>query len=94
MIKEGLVEETESLLKAGYDEGCKACGGLGYKESMAFIRGKETLAESIRLIKRNTRHYARRQMTWFRKEQSIKWFNPEEKADIIDFVERYLNNTN
>ncbi len=91
MIQEGLVQETESLLKAGYDENNAAMGGLGYKESLAFIRGGETWAETIRLIKRNTRHYARRQITWFKKERSIKWFHPEEKADIIALVEGFLN---
>ncbi|MFQ5353690.1 MAG: tRNA (adenosine(37)-N6)-dimethylallyltransferase MiaA [Thermodesulfobacteriota bacterium] len=90
MIQEGLVEETESLLRAGYDEDCVAMGGLGYKESLEFIRGRVSLPEARRLIKRNTRHYARRQMTWFRKERKIKWFNPADEAGIIKAVEGHI----
>jgi len=90
MIKEGLVEETSRLLEMGHDEGCGAMGGLGYKECLAYLRGTVTLEEAIRLIKRDTRRYAKRQMTWFRKTPSIKWFNPREKADIMDVVEKFL----
>jgi len=86
MIKEGLMEETRSLLKMGFDGTCKAMGGLGYKECVDFIEGHVDYPETIRLIKRNTRHYARRQMTWFRKESCIKWFDPAGKADIITHV--------
>jgi len=91
MIKEGLVAETSSLLKMGYDGRCRAMGGLGYKECVDFIEGTVDLPETIRLIKRNTRHYARRQMTWFRKERGIKWFDPSQKADIITHVESFLS---
>jgi tRNA dimethylallyltransferase len=89
MIKEGLVDETRGLVERGYDESSPAMGGLGYKECLAHIRGRITLDEAVRLIKRNTRHYAKRQMTWFRKDAAIKWFNPSEKADIMDAIQGF-----
>ncbi len=90
MIQDGLVEETEGLLKRGYDEKCGAMGGLGYKECLAYLRGHITLEEAIRLIKRNTRHYAKRQMTWFRRDLGIKWFNPGQKTDIMTLMAGFL----
>ncbi len=89
MIKEGLVEETRGLVERGYDESSPAMGGLGYKECLAHIRGRITLDEAVRLIKRNTRHYAKRQMTWFRKDAAIKWFDPADKADIMDAIQGF-----
>jgi len=91
MIQEGLVEETASLLKEGYDEDSAAMGGLGYKECLALLRGNISLEKAMELIKRDTRRYAKRQMTWFKKDNEIKWFNPGQKTDIMNLVERFLS---
>ncbi len=90
MVQEGLVRETAELLERGYDESCPAMGGLGYKECLAFLRGRIGLDEAKVLIKRNTRRYAKRQLTWFRKDREIKWFNPEKKADIMNLIGDFL----
>ncbi len=93
MIQDGLVEESEMLLKKGYDESTAAMGGLGYKECLKYLHGAGnlTLPEAIELIKRDTRHYAKRQMTWFKKDNDIKWFNPDDKQDIIAALEKFLD---
>jgi len=90
MMERGLVEETKKLIDMGYSTELKPLGGLGYKEVSAYLRGDTGLKEAVRLIKRNTRHYARRQLTWFRKDPEIKWFNPEEKEAIIALLRGHL----
>jgi tRNA dimethylallyltransferase len=66
MIELGLVAEVESLLTAGYDDDDPGMSGTGYREITAHLRGESTLEEAMELIRRNTRRYARRQLTWFR----------------------------
>jgi len=92
MIQDGLVEETARLMERGYDESNAAMGGLGYKECLQYLRCTDdiTLEKTIELIKRDTRHYAKRQITWFKKDNEIKWFNPGQKADIISLVDKFL----
>lgn len=93
MLNDGLVQEVAALLAAGYGRELKAMRAIGYKESAAFLTGEGTLAEAERLIKRDTRHYAKRQLTWFRADPDILWFEyPEKFATIeqlaIDFFHR------
>ncbi len=71
MVKAGLFEETQGLLEH-YDEGLNSLNTVGYKESIDFLRGRCSRAQTIALIQRNTRHYAKRQETWFRKTR-IDW---------------------
>ncbi|MCL4873503.1 tRNA (adenosine(37)-N6)-dimethylallyltransferase MiaA [bacterium] len=91
MAEAGLLEETRRLLSMGYHSGLKPMRGLGYKEMTAFIEGEYGLDEAVRLIKRNTRHYAKRQMTWFRKDPEIRWFKPGDKTCIIGLVRGFLD---
>jgi tRNA dimethylallyltransferase len=73
MMELGLVEEVRGLLNKGYTRGENALNTVGYKEAFDCIEGKLTKEEMIRLIKQNTRHYAKRQLTWFRADKRIKW---------------------
>ena len=73
MIADGLVAEVQSLLAAGYHPGLKALRSIGYKEICAYLAGELSLAEAIELIKRDSRRYAKRQLTWFKKEPDINW---------------------
>ncbi|OIN95691.1 tRNA (adenosine(37)-N6)-dimethylallyltransferase MiaA [Candidatus Desantisbacteria bacterium CG1_02_38_46] len=84
MIKIGLIKEVEGLLAAGYGPpllavasktGGKSMESLGYKEIIGYLMGKYQLEEAIRLLKRNTRRYARRQVIWFKKDKRIKWID-------------------
>jgi tRNA dimethylallyltransferase len=72
MMDEGLVEEVRSLLP--YRD-CQALQTVGYKEIFDYLDNKVSLDEAIRLIQRNTRHYAKKQMTWWRRDQAIKWIS-------------------
>ncbi len=83
MIKEGLVEEARRFYPYRH---LNALNTVGYKEIYQFIDEKISLEEAIRLIKRNSRHYARRQLTWFRRYPDIVWFRPDEIQEIISFI--------
>lgn len=74
MIEQGLIEEVENLLKK-YSEFPTAMQGLGYKEVVEFLDGKLTKEEMIEKLKQETRHYAKRQLTWFRKNKEIVWLD-------------------
>ena len=73
MIKKGLVKEIESILKKGFSKDLPALKGLGYKETIGYLDGKYDLKEAIHLLKRNTRRFAKRQLTWFNKDKRIHW---------------------
>lgn len=91
MMEDGLLEETKSLLSQGYRYDLKPMRGLGYKEMCDFLAGSCRLEEAVEFVKRNTRHYAKRQLTWFRKDNSIRWFDPSEKKEISVAVKRFLS---
>ncbi|HOU30439.1 MAG TPA: tRNA (adenosine(37)-N6)-dimethylallyltransferase MiaA [Bacteroidales bacterium] len=84
MIGEGLVEEAHNLLKYRH---LNALQTLGYKELFEYFDGKITLETAISLIKRNSRRYAKRQITWWARDKEIRWFNPLQKDDIIMYIE-------
>jgi len=78
MIQMGLYEEVEGLLKKGYSPDLVSLQGIGYKEIIMCIQGKCSLDEAIYNIKLGTKHLAKRQMTWFRKTEGLKWINAGE----------------
>ena len=75
MFQLGLLQEVQSLLARGYSPELKPFQSLGYKQAIAHLQGKLSLEEAISSTQRETRHYAKRQMTWFRKEKDVRWFN-------------------
>ncbi len=89
MISEGLVDEARSLLPFRQ---VNALNTVGYKELFDYIDKKCSLEVAIDLIKKNTRNYAKRQMTWFRKEEGMKWFDPEETDAILKYLEEQIPN--
>lgn len=78
MIAAGLVEEVQNLLSAGYGRDLKALRSIGYKEICSYLCGELFLAQAIDLIKRDTRRYAKRQLTWFKREAEINWVEYQE----------------
>jgi len=86
MVARGLAAETRGLLDRGYSPDLKPMCGLGYKEMVGYLQGDYPLEEAVRLIKRNTRRYAKRQLTWFRKDRETRWYRPEEKEKIAEVV--------
>ena len=83
MINRGLLDEARSLYSK---RNLNALQTVGYQELFGFFEGNYDLAEAIRLLKRNTRRYAKRQLTWFKKDEEIKWFDPKEIEPIIDYI--------
>jgi len=73
MLEEGLVDEVKALKNKGYTRDMVSMQGLGYKEILDYLNGKCTLEEAIYILKRDTRHFAKRQLTWFRRERDVIW---------------------
>jgi tRNA dimethylallyltransferase len=85
MIKAGLVDEARKFYP--YKQ-LNALNTVGYKELFAHFGGAYDLEEAIRLIKRNSRRYAKRQITWWNRDENIHWFHPEQTAEILDFIQK------
>jgi len=83
MMAAGLLDEVRGLLADGYGRELKSMRSIGYKEAVAYLCGDVDLGETIRLIKRNTRWYAKRQLTWFKADSDILWFENSEKFDTL-----------
>jgi tRNA dimethylallyltransferase len=77
-VEEGLVNETKMLLKKGYDLSLPSMSSLGYPEMVSYIRGEMSLEDALSLLQKNTRNYAKRQLTWFRREPDVVWISGEE----------------
>ena len=91
MIDEGLVGEVKSILEMGFDKKANALNTVGYKEIIEYLDEEISLERAVELIKRNTRHYAKRQLTWFRKDERVKWINIKSKSDFPKITQSILN---
>jgi tRNA dimethylallyltransferase len=90
MFERGITREVEELLQQGINEDSPPFRALGYKYVLRLLKKEVPLEEAITLTKRDTRHYAKRQMTWFKKMDGIKWFSPSEFPSILAYVEDNL----
>lgn len=81
MIAQGLLKETERLLSLGYQRNLTSMQGLGYKEAAAYLNGELSYEEMFEQIKKNTRHFAKRQITWFKREPEAEWIQMEDYPD-------------
>ncbi|WP_074103837.1 tRNA (adenosine(37)-N6)-dimethylallyltransferase MiaA [Paenibacillus sp. P3E] len=84
MLAEGLVTEVEGLLQRGYSKSLVSMQGLGYKEIAAYLAGEMTLDEAVTLLKRDTRRFAKRQLSWFRHMKEIQWIDVDETQDFSE----------
>lgn len=75
LVEKGLLDEVKELLAMGLSESDISMKGIGYKEIIGYYHGQYSLAEAIDLVKKNTRHYAKRQLTWFKRYKEMQWFN-------------------
>lgn len=94
MIEKGLVSEVEKLLNMGYKEDLISMQALGYKEIIKYLKGEYSLEEAIEILKRDTRRFAKRQLTWFRRDNRIKWFdvnNYPDKNKLANEIVGYSN---
>ncbi len=78
LLAKGLLQEVRSLLNLGYNPNLISMQGLGYKELVSYIQGNISLVEATEILKRNTRRFAKRQLTWFKRDQRLHWINVQE----------------
>ncbi len=96
MIEQGLVDEVRKILDLGYSKNLVSLQGIGYKEIIDYIYGDITLEQAIDRIKQGSRNYAKRQLTWFRRDKRIKWIDIDEFNNFDElnlFVKEYICNT-
>ena len=86
MINRGLVKEVENLLPYRHENALQT---VGYREIIDYLDKKITIDKAIEMIKQNTRNYAKRQMTWFRRDKEIRWFDPEEFENICRYIDSF-----
>lgn len=91
MIEEGLIDEVKGLLEMGYNKDLVSMKGIGYKEVVMYLEGAISLDKSVELIKQGTRNYAKRQLTWFRRDNRIKWVNVEEFSNLNDLSQYIID---
>ncbi len=90
MIEQGLVEEVKQIIDNGFSKDINALNTVGYKEIIDFLEGNISLERAIELIKRNTRRYAKRQLTWFGKDERIKWFEVDENTYFTELANKII----
>ena len=90
MVDLGLVDEVKNLLDEGLDKNSQSLKAIGYKEVISYLDGEIDFDEMVDLIKKNSRHYAKRQLTWFRRDDRIKWFDRESDRILSD-IESYID---
>ncbi len=90
MIKAGLIDEVKKLRELGYDKNLNSLQTVGYKEVLDYLDGLISYDEMIRLIKRNSRRYAKRQLTWFRQDKRIIWLDVNEDTDFNELAEKVV----
>jgi tRNA dimethylallyltransferase len=90
MIENGLVEEVKNILRLGHDKKLNALNTVGYKEIISYLENEISLERAVELIKRNTRRFAKRQLTWFRRDKRINWIDIKSEADILSAKQQIL----
>ncbi len=92
MMQLGFLNEVEGLLNKGYSPRLKSMQSIGYKQLVCHLTEKHSLSDAVSLIKRETRRFAKRQLTWFRKDPDVSWIKlPEKSGDIMDIIKNFLN---
>ncbi len=94
MIEQGLLTEVEGLLAMGFAANLKSMQSLGYRHMVNFINHTWSWRETLELLGRDTRRYAKRQLTWFNADKEIIWLSPDKQGEIFTITDNFLNNTN
>lgn len=91
MMQAGLIEEVQKLFEQGYSPDLKALKTIGYQECVNYLSGNASLEDTLNLIQRNSRRYAKRQLTWFRKNKEIIWLDsPREFAKVLKLIDHFI----
>lgn len=91
MVEDGLIEEVRELLAYGCTSDMVSMQGLGYKEIIPYLNGSCSLEDAISILKRDTRHFAKRQLTWFRREKDVTWIEKNEFASEEELLQHMLS---
>jgi len=91
MLKTGLIEEVQGLLDAGYTTNLKPMQSIGYRHIVDYLSGNTTLNETVETLKRDTRRYAKRQMTWFRADNDINWINRDNFDEMQELISKFFH---
>ncbi len=87
MMAEGLLKEAEGLYA---ERSLNALNTVGYKELFDYMEGRWPIEEAVERMKGNTRRYARKQLTWFKRDEAVRWFHPEDREGVIDYISKYV----
>ena len=90
MLAEGLLDEVRGLLRRGYAATLKSMQSIGYRHMVAYLEGRLDWDEAVRTLKRDTRRYAKRQLTWFRADPAVRWHRPDQVPPIVKAVRSFL----
>lgn len=90
MIENGLINEVRKLMEMGYDKCSVAMQGLGYKEILSYLRGETTFEEAVYILKRDTRRFAKRQLTWFRRMENVTWIDIENDFNPLAVAKKII----
>ncbi len=93
MMEAGLLDEVDKLVKMGCAPGMTSMDGIGYKEILAYLNGQSSLEDAVELIKKNSRNYAKRQLTWFRREKEVIWLDKtvlKTDEELLEYIQKTL----
>lgn len=93
MISEGLIKEVKDLLNKGYNKNLISMKAIGYKEIIEYLEGNVSLDEAVSILKQNTRRFAKRQYTWFLRDENVKWFDVDDIKNIdltVEDIDKYI----
>ena len=92
MLDEGLLDEVRGLMDKGYTKELNSMKGIGYKEVMDYLDGAISYEEMVETVKQSSRRYAKRQLTWFRRDERIHWLNADNALDeAMELVKKFVN---
>lgn len=91
MLENGLIDEVKKLAAMGYTKDMVSMQGLGYKEILAYLEGEYSLDKAIEILKRDTRHFAKRQLTWFKREKEVLWVDKEKFLSEEELLQHLIS---
>lgn len=91
MFKSGLLEETKDLLDLGYSQELQAMKSLGYRHAIEYLNGARSLEDAVLHLQKDTRRYAKRQLTWFRSDPEMVWSESENRDFIEERIQEFIN---
>lgn len=92
MVEAGFLDEVRGLVAQGYSLSLKPLLSVGYRQMGQVVQGQQELPDALEEMKQETRHLAKRQLTWFRADREVRWFHPEQRPEIIEAAKKFLSN--